>query len=134
MLRPTPRPVLLLDGGGCTLLGAAVLLGVGALTGPAGLEATWPLSLLGAVLVLYGLDNLVVARRPTRGALRVLAAIDVGFALAAATLVVADPTGAAGWVRGGLLAVALVSLSMGGAKLLATATLHPRRAPVPATR
>ena len=134
MFRPTPRPVLLLDGAGCIVLGALVLLSAGALAGPAGLPAPWPLWLLGALLVLYGLDNLLVARRPGRTGLQVLAAVDVAFALGAGALALLDPTGAVAAVRVGLLVLALVSLSMGAAKLVATLVAETSaRAPAPAT-
>ena len=135
MPRPTPRPILVLDGVGCALLGAALLLGAGALVGPAGLTSPWPLWLSGALLVLYGLDNLVVARRPRRRALQALAAVDSVFAVGAGALALADPTGAVAAVRAGLLALALVSLAMGVAKLLATsADDASRSARVPAMR
>jgi hypothetical protein len=48
--------------------------------------------LLGALLLLYGLDNLVVARRPGRRALQALASVDVAFALGAGALALIDPT------------------------------------------
>jgi hypothetical protein len=135
MLRPTPRPVLLLDGVGCALAGALLLLGAGALIGPAGLTSRWPLWLFGALLLLYGLDNLVVARRPGRRALQALASVDVAFALGAGALALIDPTGAVVAVRAGLLGLAVVSLGMGGAKLLAATADHTgERAPVPAMR
>jgi hypothetical protein len=101
---------------------------------PPGSPPRWPLWLLGALLVLYGLDNLAVARRPGRRALQALAAVDVAFAVGAGALALLDPTGAVLAVRAGLVGLAVVSLTMGIAKLLATAADGASsRAPVPAT-
>lgn len=128
------RLVLRLDGWGCVALGLVVAVGAAALAGPLGLDAPWPVAAAGALLALYGLDVLLVARRPTPGRVRALVAADLLFALGVAALAGLDPTGAAVGARGALAALAVGSALLGTAKLVGADTLRSGDAPAAAPR
>lgn len=127
MTRLPLRPVLLLDGWGMLPIGLALLAGAGPLTAAAGLDASWPMWALGAVFVLYGVENLAVARRPGHRAVGILAGVDVGFAAVAAAVAAVGLPGAEPWIRIGLLVLAAASLGMGAAKLVARRALVGER-------
>ncbi len=110
--------VLRLDGAVNVLGGLAVVAAAAPLAAPLGLDAAWPLRLLGAALVAYGAENLLVARTDGHGGTAALALVDVLFGVSALVVAVADPTGAevvARWVVG---AVGAASLTVGVVKVL----------------
>ena len=113
-----PR-LLRLDAAANVLAGTAVTAMAGWLTGPLGIPSAWPLRIVGLVLVAYGLENLMVARRPSRSGLVSLTAVDLAFAAAVVVVALADPTSAATWLRWVLVAAAALSAAFGTAKLMA---------------
>lgn len=104
---PDLKTVLRLDAVANVALGGGMLLGAELVTGPLGITSAWPVRLTGAVLVVYGVEQWLVARaeQPSRSAVTAIVAFDVLFAVAALTLVVTDPTAAAGWLRWALAAL-----------------------------
>ena len=110
--------VLRLDAAANALAGIGLVAGAGVLHAPLGLDAAWPVVVAGLALAVYGLENLLVARRPTTAGLRALIAVDLGFAAAVLAVAVADPTGAETWLRWSLVAVADLSAAFGVVKLL----------------
>ncbi|MBW3662041.1 MAG: hypothetical protein KY469_02990 [Actinobacteria bacterium] len=120
--------LLTLDAAANVLAGAVVTAASGWLADQLGLSATWPVVVVGLGLVAYGLENLLVARRPTAGGVVALATIDLAFAVVVLTLAIADPTSAEAWSRWTLGAVADLSAVFGIAKLLGVRSL--RREPV----
>lgn len=107
---------LQLDGIANTAAGIALVAAAGWLTGATGVGVL-PLRIVGLLLVVYGIENLLVARTPTRGGLAVLAAVDLIFAAGALAVAILDPTGAATGVRWTVAVIADLSLVMGIAKL-----------------
>jgi hypothetical protein len=97
--------------------GLALMLAGGWLAPYVGLASGWPLRVAGVLLVVYGLENHLVARRPTASGWTGLIAVDVGFAAAMLVLAITDPTGAVSWMRWALVAVGLASLTFGMIKL-----------------
>lgn len=97
---------------GITLMAAG-----GWLAGPLGLAPSWPVRAVGLVLVVYAIENLFVSRRMSAAGLLTLIAVDLLFAVAVLGLAIDDPTGAATWVRGGLVVVAGASAAFGIAKI-----------------
>lgn len=130
MQPPTLTRTLRLDAAVNLIAAALVGLLAGALAGPAGLSAAWPLWPLAAGLALYGIENQLVSRRPTRPAVTALIAIDVVFAVAALAIALTNPTGAETWVRWVLFAAADLALVAGALK----ARSLSRPAQPPATR
>ena len=116
----TLTTALHVDGLANILAGVALLVAGGWLATPFGLDGGWPLHLAGALLVVYGVDNHLVARRPSRAKLSGLAAVDIGFAAAALVFVLTDPTTAVAWVRWMLVAAAAGSAAFGLVKLAGT--------------
>lgn len=110
--------ILRLDGAANLMSGAALVLGAGLLAGPLALDSGWPIAIVGVLIGLYGLENLVVARRTTPAGLRTLIAVDLGFAAAVIAFALADPTGAETWMRWAMVAVADVSAAFGIAKIV----------------
>lgn len=108
---------LRLDAVANVLAGVVLVPAAGRLAAPLGLEAAWPLRVLAVVLIVYGVDNALVAARPATRWLTALIAVDVGFGIALLAVAVTDPTGAATPARGVIGAVAVASLAMGLAKL-----------------
>lgn len=108
--------ILHLDGAANLAAGAVLFIAGGWLAEPLGLASGWPLRLLGVLLVAYGVENHLVARRPSVRGLTGLAVVDVGFAIGVVALAVGDPTGAEAWARGALVAVGFASLGFGLAK------------------
>jgi hypothetical protein len=113
-----PR-LLRLDGAANVLGGAGVVAAAGWLTGPLGVTSAWPLRILALLLVVYGVENLLVARRPSRLGLVSLITVDLAFAAAVVVVAVADPTSAATWLRWVLVAAAALGAAFGTAKLAA---------------
>ena len=114
-LRPgVVRPLLVVDAAGCLVLGATGLLGAGTLDTVLGVPAAL-LVVTGLALLGYAVEAGLVARRPTRGGLLGLAAVNAAFAAGALALLVAgSPTG---W--GTVVAVALTAVSVAVADVLA---------------
>lgn len=96
----------------------------------AGLGAGWPVWLLAGVFLVLGADNWLAARRPARWLVAGVIAGDVVYALAAATFVVAGPTGTEAWLRW------LVLLTVPAALAMAALKAHGlgRGVPAPASR
>lgn len=105
--------VLRLDAA-ANVVGGLGLLGVAGWLAPhLGLAATWPVRMAGVLLVVYGIENLLVARAPSTTGVAALVVVDVAFAAGVLALVVADPTGAELWARGLLATAAVASLVFG---------------------
>lgn len=115
---------LQLDGVANAAAGVALIPAAGWLSGPTGVEAM-PLRIIGLVLIAYGIENLLVARTPTRRGVAGLAAVDLVFAAIALVAAVLDPTGAATGVRWTVAVVADLSLVMGVVKLAGLRRLEP---------
>lgn len=110
--------LLKLDAGANVAVGVVLLSAAGWLAGPVGLERPWSLRAVGLALVIYGIGNLLVARRTTVRGLTVLVVGDLVFAAAVLSVALLDPTSAEAWVRWVLVAVADVAAAVGLAKLL----------------
>jgi hypothetical protein len=100
---------LQIDGVGSPVLGLALIAIAQPASEAVGLTARWPVIVLGVVLLVYGADNLLVARRPTRGTVGSLLAVDLVFAAGVLGIAVADPWGATALARGVMVALALSS-------------------------
>jgi hypothetical protein len=93
--------VLSLDAAANALLAVALLVAARPLGAALGDVATWPLV---ALAVLLGVNALLCwraarAQAADAGLLRALALVDGLFALAVVGMAIADPTGAAAWLR-----------------------------------
>lgn len=119
--------ILRLDAAANVLAGLVLLAAAGWLAGPLGLGTAWPIRICGVALVVYGVENLVVARRTTSAGLAGLIAVDLVFAAAALGVAVADPTAADTWARWALVGVADLSAAFGIAKILGLRALGSRR-------
>lgn len=119
--------VLRLDGAANLLSGLALVAGAGLLARPLALGSGWPVAIVGLVLGVYGVENLLVARRTTPAGLRALIAVDLGFAAGVIAFAVADPTGAETWMRWALVAVADVSAAFGVVKIVGLRASATRR-------
>lgn len=112
-------------------LAVVILAALGWLTGAAGLDSGWPLVVLAGVLIANGTlcwrtaSPAGPAPRPLRG----LAAGDMVFIGAVALFALADPTGAATWLRIVLAVLAVGVTAVAAAKALLAARLSPARAP-----
>lgn len=115
---------LQLDGVANTAAGIALVPAAGWLSGPAGVGAM-PLRIIGLLLIAYGIENVLVARTPTRRGVAGLAAVDLVFAAIALAAAVLDPTGAATGVRWTVAVIADLSLVMGVVKLAGLRRLEP---------
>ena len=115
---------LQLDGVANAAAGIALVSAAGWLSGPTGVDAM-PLRIIGLVLIAYGIENLLVARTPTRGSLAGLAAVDLVFAAIALAAAVLAPTDAATGVRWTVAVVADLSLVMGIVKLVGLRRFEP---------
>lgn len=118
--------ILRLDGAANLLSGVALVAGAGLVARPLAIGSGLPVAIAGLVLLAYGVENLLVARRITRARLRTLIAVDLGFAAAVVAFAVADPTGAETWMRWALVAVAEVSAAFGVAKVVGLLGLSRR--------
>lgn len=96
--------------------GLALVTAADVFVAPLGLTTVWPLRLLGALLVVYGVENALVARNPTRHAILGLVAVDAAFTAGVVALAIVDPTGAETWLRWTLIVVAGLAAMMGIAK------------------
>lgn len=105
--------VLAIDASANVVAGVGVIAASSLLAAPMGLTATWPLWILGIVLLGYGAENELVRRRPSRRGLAGLIAVDIGFAVAVLAFAIVDPTAAETWMRWSLAVVADASLTMG---------------------
>jgi hypothetical protein len=113
-LRPgVVRPLLAVDAAGCLALGATGLLAAGALDAVLGVPAAL-LVVTGLALLGYAVEAALVARRPSRGGLLGLAAVNAVFAAGALALLVAGSL--TGW--GTVVAVALTGVSVAVADVL----------------
>lgn len=124
---------LQLDGVANAAAGVALVAAAGWLSSPTGVAAL-PLRIVGLLLIAYGIENLLVARRPTRGRLAGLAAVDLVFAAIALAAAVLDPTGATTMVRWTVAVVADLSLVMGVVKLVGLRRFREGPATHPARR
>lgn len=120
-----PR-ILWADAAANVVAGAALLVAGGWLAEPAGLGTAGPIRVVGVLLVIYGVENAMVARRPTRTGINLLIAVDLLFALAAIAVAVYDPAGAATWVRWATVVIADLSATMGVTKIVRGRTADPR--------
>jgi hypothetical protein len=113
-LRPdVVRPLLAVDAAGCLALGATGLSAAGALDAVLGVP-TALLVVTGLALLAYAVEAALVARRPSRGGLLGLAAVNAVFAAGALALLVAGSL--TGW--GTVVAVALTVVSVAVADVL----------------
>lgn len=113
----TLTTTLRLDAAANALAGLSLAAAGGWLAAPAGLASAWPLRLAGLALVVYAIENFLVSRRTSRPGLAALVAIDLAFAVAVLGLATQDPTGAATWLRWGMVLVASVSATFGAVKI-----------------
>lgn len=123
----TRTRILRLDAAANVLSGTALAVAGGLLAAPLGLATAWPVRIVGLALIVYGAENLLVARRTSRGGLTALIAADLAFAVVMATVAIADPTGAETWARWGLVGVADVSAAFGIAKVIGLRSLATAR-------
>jgi hypothetical protein len=117
--------VLAMDAAANALLAAVLLVAARPLAAALGGIATWPLIVLA---VLLGVNALLCGRAvrsdvPDAGLLRGLAVVDAAFAVAVVGLTLADPTGAAAWLRWTLGALGVVVAAVAGIKWLAASRL-----------
>lgn len=109
--------VLRLDAAANALAGAGLVVAGGLLAGPLGLSTALPVRLLGLALFVYGVENLLVARRTTPAGLVSLIVVDLVFAVGAVAVAATDPLSAEMWARWALVGVAGLSGGFGFAKL-----------------
>lgn len=123
--------ILRLDAAANVLAGLVLVAAAGWLAEPVGLGSGWPIRIAGVALVVYGVENLVVARRTSSGTssagLTGLIVVDLVFAAAALGVAVADPTAAETWARWALVAVADLSAVFGIAKIVGLRSLGSRQ-------
>lgn len=119
--------ILRLDGAANLLAGIGLIVTAGLLADPLGLDSGWPVAGVGLALGVYGVENLLVARRTTPTALRALIAVDLGFAVAVTAFAMVDPTAAETWMRWALVATAVLSADFGIAKFLGLRALGAPR-------
>jgi hypothetical protein len=126
-MRGVARLVLHVDAVVNVGLAAGVLALLGPLAAAAGLGSVWPLIVLAALLLANGALCWRAARAdgPAPRALRGLAEIDVVFTVAVAWLALADPTGAATWLRVLLGGLAAAVGAVAAVKLVLAARLVP---------
>jgi hypothetical protein len=101
--------------------GLGVLLAAPALTAPLGLATAWPLRIVGALLLVNGVEHWLAARAtpPPRTMVTGLARVDFAFAAAVLGIAVSDPTGAEAWMRWALVGLADLTAVFGILKLAA---------------
>lgn len=131
MKQDTLTHVLNIDAAANLAGGLALLVTAGWLTAPLGLDAAWPLWLLGVLLLVTGVENGLVARRTTRGGLLGLTAVDLLFAVGVLWVAIADPTAAETWTRWAIAGLADVVVIIGIVKLAGTRSLDSARADTP---
>ena len=114
--------------------GSAVLLAAPALLSPLGMATAWPLRVVGGLLLVNGVEHWLVARAtPSRRAVTGLAVVDLVFAATVLAIALGDPTGADGWMRWILAAVADLAAVFGVLKLAALRQIDRAAGRVPAT-
>lgn len=119
--------ILRFDAAANVLGGIGLAAAGGWLAGPIGLTSAWPIRIVGLALVVYGVENLLVARRTSPGALTGLVVVDLAFAVGVLTVAIADPTGAETWARWTLAGIADLSAAFGIAKIVGMRSLDPGR-------
>lgn len=133
MSTTTLTTVLRLDAVANVLAGIVLVAASSWLAQPLGLGSAWPVVVGGLALVAYGVENQLVARRPSSTGLTALITVDLAFAAAALAVALADPTGAETWARWALAGVADLSAMFGIAKVVGlrslsrTGSLSPAR-------
>lgn len=110
--------ILRFDAAANVLAGAGLVVAGGWLAAPVGSGSSWPIRLAGLALVVYGVENLLVARRTTTAGLTSLIVVDLVFALVVLGIAVADPTSAETWARWAMAGIADVSAVFGIAKFI----------------
>jgi hypothetical protein len=101
--------------------GLGVLLAAPALAAPLGLATAWPLRIVGALLLINGVEHWLAARAtpPARTMVTGLAIVDFAFAAAVLGIAVSDPTGVEAWMRWALAGLADLTAVFGILKLAA---------------
>lgn len=113
---------LQVDGLGTPLFAVGALVAAAPIAEAIGVSRSWPIAVLSAALVVYGIDNLSIARRPRRATVVPLVAVDLGFAVAMLAIAAGDPWGATTLGRVGLVGLGLASATMGTLKWLGLPT------------
>jgi hypothetical protein len=109
--------ILRTDAIGCAVLGVAGLAAAGPIASHLGVTGATPVRVVAAALVVYALELMFVARRPTVRRVQALIVADVAFGLGVLMFVLLDPTGATTATRWAGAAVAELSLLFAALKL-----------------
>jgi hypothetical protein len=111
-LSSTVLPTILrTDAIGCAVLGVAALAAAGPIASHLGVTGATPVRLVGAALVVYALELMFVAHRPSVRRVQALVVADLVFGLAVLMFVLLDPTGvttATRWVGAALADLSLL--------------------------
>ncbi|MBW3657998.1 MAG: hypothetical protein KY457_05125 [Actinobacteria bacterium] len=100
------------------LVGGLALAGAAPWLAPyAGLDGAGPVLALTGLLVVNGVANVLVERRPTRGGVTGLVVVDLVFAGVVAAVALLDPTGAEPAIRWSLAVLADLSAVVGATKV-----------------
>lgn len=110
--------ILRLDAAANALAGAGLVLAGAWLATPLGVGSAWPIRIAGIALAVYGVENLLVARRLSHAGLTALIVVDLAFAIVVTGIAVADPSAAETWARWALVAIADISAVFGIAKIV----------------
>jgi hypothetical protein len=127
--------VLRTDAAGCAVLGVVGLLTAVPIAGALGLAGATPVRVVAALFLLYAVELVLVARRPTPRRVGALIAADVIFGGGLLVFVLVDPTGAeagARWAGAALADMSLVFAVLKGWALRRALTDAARQA-APAT-
>lgn len=120
-VRPWLSSVLRFDAA-LNLAGVVVLAVLGGtLAGVLGLEQTWPLYVVAALLAVNGIEVAMAARDPRPGLLLALAVFDFVF-VAAVLAFAATGDGIETWARAALVVIAAATVVTGEAKLIGRKT------------
>ena len=130
----TLSTVLRTDAAGCAVLGVVGLLTAVPIADALGLAGATPIRLVAVLFLLYAVELVLVAQRPTPRRVGALIAADVVFGGALLVFVLVDPTGAeagARWAGAALAATSLVFAALKG-WALRRALAGAAREPAPA--
>ncbi len=95
------RRIIAVDGVANVVVAIVLWAGASTWMSAFGLTTSLPVIVLGAVLLVNGIECWIASRRPRIAAhwLWILAGIDAAFAASALAVAVVDPTGAEPWIR-----------------------------------